>query len=123
MSDAVRTRHLLDRAFRAMLEADARAGMDAMTAGAHDHASRAEAIGLRALELTAASYGLDADVLLEQANARGELQADATLAAIGWRIRDEAALNVIRGTTGGGVLTGVRLGLMLAELVAQEGPA
>lgn len=116
-----RTRHLLDSVFRRMMEADAKHGIEAMGSDQQPstQAELAHAIGLRTLSTSAASYGLDAATLLSAIDAHAALQTSAMLAALGLRL-DAQGSQLVGGSCTGGMLTGIRLGLMLAELVAQE---
>lgn len=125
MSDTAkrdRTRHLIDAALRRMTELDARLGIESMLeldGPAPGSEEMAFAIGVKTLETAADSYGLDPAELLRAANDRSGLQTSALLAALRIRL-DPSGLELVSGSCSGGILTGIRLGLMLAELIAQE---
>lgn len=116
---AKRTRGYLDSVVRRMLEADARLGIEAHRAGTAPGEALAFEIGRRTLDNAAASYGLDAATLMRETEERATLQTEALLSALGVQLEGNW-LELVRGSCAGGMLTGIRIGLMLAELDAQE---
>lgn len=111
--------HPIDAAIAAMDEADVRAGMTAahdlqrgLTPGSVDFA---EAIGNAALEDLCAAFDLgDPSEVLERTQRRGEVQGTILLRTLGVQASRDVTTLVV-GSTSAGILTGLRLGLLIAE--------
>lgn len=105
-----------------MLEVDARNGIESMrndgtAPGSEDNAA---AIGTQALEDIANAFDLDAGELMGFARSHGEMQAGAMLAALRIDLTGDGQ-SLVFGSTIGGILTGLRVGLLIAD-ARRDGP-
>lgn len=108
----------IDRAIAAIDEADIRAGVRALQENPGDVANMREGlahkIGQDAIADLCDAFGLDSDELLAKTEARGAFQGDALLTALGIQANSELR-TLVRGAVQAGLLTGVRIGLLIAD--------
>lgn len=114
MATAAATRALLNEIAQRMLEVDVRNGIEAIRAGTSPGEGTAQAIGLHVLADVSVAFDLDSDELRKFAQTHSELQTDAMLANLRLTLTEEG-LQLVRGSTMGGMLTGLRVGLLIAD--------
>lgn len=113
----------IDAALEAIDAADIRAGMTAvrdMSSGLRPGSPElAERIGRESLRSVGEAFDLDVGVLLDRAQQRGTLQADLLVRTLGVVLNDNAR-ELVRGACQSGILSGVRLGLLIADARARD---
>lgn len=108
----------LENALAAMEQADAQLRDEALAEG-DGIVAAALRTGFGALEVTCEAWGLDLDQLIATAYVRGLKMLDLTLAMNG-ATADPAEREFVAQLIAGGLITGVRVGLLVADEANRE---
>jgi hypothetical protein len=104
----------LQDVLRAMDDVDARAGLQVVEEGIRSPQEVSQHVGAEALTLLCEAYDLDVVEILTMASARGGLIATLVAAQLG-HSRCPSRASYEGGIVAAGILTGLRIGLMLAD--------
>ena len=88
---------------------------DGIPLGQANRANHAQATGLRLIADLTDAYDLHAETILATAQTRAQLQKRAMLAGLGIQL-DEQSDALVEGAVIAGLLTGLRMGLLLADI-------
>jgi hypothetical protein len=110
---------LLQDVLRAMDDADCKLSIEAADEGIVMPAANAMRTGEDALKLTCEAFGLDFDQVVTMAMSRSERTTDLTLTILGENPCPKHR-ELYAGLHTAGMVTGIRLGLLLAEEIKRR---